>query len=217
MNCENCNNEHDGKYGSGRFCGSDCARGFSTKAKRQEINEKVSSKLKRNLQWNDCLFCGKRITAGKRRKKFCNNSCSVRHRVKYNKNYLKRLSESAKKAIKRREDLGLPCGWMIHKNKPSYAETFFMTVFKNKSIKYEYNKKCGRYLIDFVIGKSFALEIDGSQHEWSERKASDLRKDEYLKSKGYNIHRIKWKEINSIKGKEYIKEEINKLFSITCV
>lgn len=46
MNCENCSNEHDGTYGSGRFCNSICARGFSTKNKRQEINKKVSNKLK---------------------------------------------------------------------------------------------------------------------------------------------------------------------------
>lgn len=43
--CENCNHEHDGSYGSGRFCNSKCARGFSTKKKRKEINNKVSDKL----------------------------------------------------------------------------------------------------------------------------------------------------------------------------
>lgn len=43
--CENCKNEHDGLYGSGRFCSETCARGFSTKAKRNEINKKVSEKL----------------------------------------------------------------------------------------------------------------------------------------------------------------------------
>ena len=45
--CENCGKEHDGFYGSGRFCTSKCARGFSTKAKRSEINEKVSETLKK--------------------------------------------------------------------------------------------------------------------------------------------------------------------------
>jgi len=44
--CENCNQEHDGNYGSGRFCCKKCARSFSTKAKRKEINQKVSKKLK---------------------------------------------------------------------------------------------------------------------------------------------------------------------------
>jgi len=51
--CENCKNEHDGSYGSGRFCSSKCARSFSTKTKRNEINEKVSKKLiGRNVKRN---------------------------------------------------------------------------------------------------------------------------------------------------------------------
>jgi ribosomal protein S16 len=45
MNCENCNNEHNGSYGSGRFCSIKCSKSFSTKNKRKEINLKVSSKL----------------------------------------------------------------------------------------------------------------------------------------------------------------------------
>lgn len=46
MKCECCNNDHDASYGSGRFCSAKCARGFSTKAKRQEINHTVSKRLK---------------------------------------------------------------------------------------------------------------------------------------------------------------------------
>lgn len=45
MKCENCGIDHDGEYGSGRFCSAKCARGFSTKSKRKEINEKVSRSL----------------------------------------------------------------------------------------------------------------------------------------------------------------------------
>lgn len=44
--CEYCNLSHRGSYGSGRFCSKKCARGFSTKEKRKEINFKVSRKLK---------------------------------------------------------------------------------------------------------------------------------------------------------------------------
>jgi DNA-directed RNA polymerase subunit L len=43
--CENCATEHDGSYGSGRFCSAKCARCFSTKAQRLEINLKVSKTL----------------------------------------------------------------------------------------------------------------------------------------------------------------------------
>jgi len=45
LKCENCNIDHDGTYGSGRFCSLKCARGFSTRNKRQEINDKVSKSL----------------------------------------------------------------------------------------------------------------------------------------------------------------------------
>jgi hypothetical protein len=46
MGCENCKKSHDGSYGSGRFCNSKCARGFSTKGRRKEISNKVSKTLK---------------------------------------------------------------------------------------------------------------------------------------------------------------------------
>jgi hypothetical protein len=43
--CENCGKECFKKYGSCRFCSSKCARGFSTKEKRNNINKIVSFKL----------------------------------------------------------------------------------------------------------------------------------------------------------------------------
>mgnify|MGYP001190321898 CR=1 FL=1 len=51
--CENCGLNHSGLYGSGRFCSFKCARCFSTKEKRIEINQKISNKLKgRKLNHN---------------------------------------------------------------------------------------------------------------------------------------------------------------------
>jgi hypothetical protein len=46
ITCEYCLKEHEGKYGSGRFCRKECSRAFSTKAKRKEINERVAKKLR---------------------------------------------------------------------------------------------------------------------------------------------------------------------------
>jgi hypothetical protein len=46
MKCKKCNNDHNGVYGSGKFCSEKCARSFSSFLKRKEINEKVSKKLK---------------------------------------------------------------------------------------------------------------------------------------------------------------------------
>ena len=54
MDCENCERQHDGSYGSGRFCSSKCARGFATKGKRADINQRVSRKLQKEKHCNFC-------------------------------------------------------------------------------------------------------------------------------------------------------------------
>lgn len=48
---------HEGSYGSGRFCSTICARGFSTKFKRREINEKVSKTLTGSGHGNIKMTC----------------------------------------------------------------------------------------------------------------------------------------------------------------
>lgn len=44
--CENCSTLTVEKYGSGRFCSAKCARSFSTKSKRLQINQKVSATMR---------------------------------------------------------------------------------------------------------------------------------------------------------------------------
>jgi hypothetical protein len=90
--CENCCNDHKGEYGSGRFCSMKCSRGFSTKERRKEINEKVSIKLKKIIEEKNCLICGRQIIS---RKKTCSEKCKkeliskVQIGVKKNGNYSK--------------------------------------------------------------------------------------------------------------------------------
>ena len=48
LKCELCYNEHDGSYASGRFCSSRCSHSFSTRDKRQDINERISKSHKKN-------------------------------------------------------------------------------------------------------------------------------------------------------------------------
>lgn len=81
--CENCNNKHDGKYGSGRFCSQKCSKSFATKSKRREINKKVSKKLKKTPQMISatCEYCQQPFTYDFRIKKinrkFCSNKCHL--------------------------------------------------------------------------------------------------------------------------------------------
>ena len=73
--CENCNKEHNGSYGKGRFCSKTCAKSFSTKEKRLDINIKISQKLKgckspKRKEPKKCLNCGNDC-----HKKFCSVEC----------------------------------------------------------------------------------------------------------------------------------------------
>ena len=55
MICENCGKEHDGSYGSGRFCCKECAKSFSTKGEN-----------KKELKKAICIDCGAEIYVNKR-------------------------------------------------------------------------------------------------------------------------------------------------------
>ena len=59
MLCENCGKEHNGTYGSGRFCCQKCARGFSSKyvteAGRKKQKEVLNNKINREKAHNSMM------------------------------------------------------------------------------------------------------------------------------------------------------------------
>lgn len=203
MICENCNKEHDGSYGSGRFCSSKCARAFSTKIKRKEINEKVSLKLKKNPDYF-CKDCGKKLI-----KKTITGYCSNCYLTKYNKVFSTEVRTKISNANKGRSR------WNIHRNQISYAERFWKKVLENNKIDFKREVAVKQadeqhcYFLDFVIG-NIDLEIDGKQHKDADRIISDIKRDEYLTSLGFKVYRIEWNEINSSTGKLLMKEKIRK-------
>ena len=203
MICENCNKEHDGSYGSGRFCSSKCARAFSTKIKRKEINEEVSLKLKKNLDYF-CKDCGKKLI-----KKTITDYCSNCYLTKYNKVFSIEVRTKISNANKGRSR------WNIHRNQISYAERFWKKVLENNKIDFKREVAIKQvdeqhcYFLDFVIG-NIDLEIDGKQHKDADRIISDTKRDAYLTSLGFRVYRIEWNEINSTTGKLLMKEKIRK-------
>lgn len=83
MICENCKEETEKKYGSGRFCSQKCSRSFSTKAKREEINLKVCKTFKekgftKNKVDKICEYCRSTFSVKykKRNQKTCSIGCS---------------------------------------------------------------------------------------------------------------------------------------------
>lgn len=201
--CEKCNKEHDGRFGSGRFCSIQCSNSRNLSRKTYE---EISRKLKylKPMRYVDknCVICGEKfkVKYGRRTKKTCSRICS---------NISMRVNVSKK--MKEMHLAGLIKRWNINRSSLSYAEKFFKRVLDNNDIKYKIDFLAGKYFIDFAIrDKKIALEIDGKQHEQQERKESDARKDKFLKNNDWLVYRIKWKSINNLKGREYIKNEIDK-------
>lgn len=72
MKCENCGNEHDGSYGSGRFCSDYCRRSYSGKKsfEKRDKNWKspfLNPEFRKNKQapygrWK-CRYCGEIISS----------------------------------------------------------------------------------------------------------------------------------------------------------
>ena len=202
MICEKCGKEHDGTYGSGRFCSQSCSRSFSSMQNREETNRKVSLKLTRR-EIKFCKECGIELE-GRNSTGYC-----IHH---YKKHYYAEHPEVCEKFSKLQRDLvarGIHKGWNS-RNIKSYPEKFFERVLNNNHIHFEREKKVGKYFLDFVIGK-IDLEIDGKQHKYPERVKSDLQRDEFLRSEGYFVYRIAWNEINSEVGKSIMKGKIDLL------
>ena len=55
MKCENCGNEHDGSYGSGRFCSKSCKCAFNAKKVK---NRSVARPRKHHIGNWKCCHCG---------------------------------------------------------------------------------------------------------------------------------------------------------------
>ena len=227
--CENCNKEHNGTYGSGRFCCSKCARSYSTKNKRQEINQKVSKALKGNEPWNK----GKIGSCSEETKLKLSNSNKGKKLSKEHKDKIGLAQKGRKHSketklknsltMKQRVKNGIHKGWQSRKIK-SYPEIFFIEVLSNNNLldkcinEFKISKNdlglndSTNYFLDFFFPeKMIDLEIDGKQH-WEDpnRILSDKLRDEVLTKNGYKVYRIKWKSINNEENRKYMQNEINK-------
>jgi hypothetical protein len=96
MICEACQGSNDGKYGSGRFCSSKCARGFSTASKRSEISARVSVKLKGVPTgiacWVRCPKCDKALRGESALSEHTKHPCEKSKCQKCGKEFSKPLS-----------------------------------------------------------------------------------------------------------------------------
>ena len=105
-NCENCQIIHDCTYASGRFCSCKCARGFSTKNKRSEINKNVSKSLLNTGNGDIELIC-KQCNIGfivdwrRRYQLYCSVSCSSKNKsIVINDGWKLKIKNSTLKSYK---------------------------------------------------------------------------------------------------------------------
>ena len=87
MKCKCCKEKQAvkySKYSTGDFCSRECARRYSTLAKREEINKKVSETLTGTGNGNvikTCKHCSStfEVEWKRRAQEFCSQACSKSH------------------------------------------------------------------------------------------------------------------------------------------
>jgi very-short-patch-repair endonuclease len=227
--CEYCNEPINYDKRNNKFCSSSCAASHNNKNRIVTDLHKLKTSLslkgvekggnKKLKEYKRvCLNCNEEFIVSRRkngslsRQKYCCEKCS-------NEGMRLNLSIIQKEKVKN----GTHKGWQFRKIL-SYPEKFFIKVLKNNNIKYQHNLPINKrnlglndssnYFLDFYFeDKKIDLEIDGKQHTYEERKDSDETRDKNLNKNGIKVYRIKWKEISSKQGKEYIKSEIDKFIT----
>lgn len=196
----------EGTKGFIRKCGGwDCVKcglNFATRAllalhkKEAHKGEPVQNHYKECF----CKFCGRRSTS-RSGNTLHEKSCKLNpQRVdgsskgyKMTEEQRKRCSDVRKRTIAKNGGI-----WWSSRSKckRSYAEEWILKILHNEvqdqNFVEEYH--LNKWFMDFAWPKKqIYIEIDGSQHEWPERKLKDQQKDEYYRSIGWKVLRLPWR------------------------
>lgn len=219
--CEQCGKEHDGSFGSGRFCCRSCSNKWvalhqsdEAKAKKSRYLTPHPENLKR--EWDKESRENHSIIMTR-----VMESLDTREKIS-TKMKGRQLSTETRKKISENLKLshleGRNRGWVTRRGVESYAETFWREVLENSGIPFEQEKKVlhseigldtrSYYFLDFYLPeKHVDLEIDGHQHYEESRKVHDAIRDSRLTTAGYHVYRIKY--VNP-KNSLVVQEDINR-------
>jgi very-short-patch-repair endonuclease len=205
-----------------KFCSRSCSAAYTQigKVHSDETKHRISESLigsahirKSVPKMRKCVICDTEYVVHRKPNGLLskNKCCSTECRITFNSN-------TSKHNMAKFIATGNHKGW-VSRNITSYPEKFFIDVLNNNNIEFTHNYSISQrelgidtqysYFLDFYIAdKKIDLEIDGNQHRF--RQESDMIRDGVLENNGYIVYRIKWKNINTETGKQYIQNEINK-------
>ena len=210
MKCLSCGNDHDGSFGSGKYCSRACS---NRRSHSKEVYDKIAQKLTKASIDLICKECNNSFVANRKGRKFCSNRCARKFTVKSKSEELKIHFRQV--AINRYANGDLSIGWKCRsKLEPSYPEKYFIELFGKENISFEREVKCSRYFIDFVLPGKLAVEIDGRSHDDLDVKLKDERKDKILRAHGYEVFRVKWFNPVTDECRDKLYAQINALLVI---
>lgn len=195
--CESCNKEHNGTYASGRFCSSSCAKSFSTKSKRKEINEAVRKKLSKPHKQIEktCPICGTMFLTVENGKKTCSRKCGhissningtgIKHKAIKDTSRMGGLRQGGGKSKQ------IPyTNWLGFKMALNKEEIEVAKILDEKKLNWNRNKqgfpyltregKQRKYYPDFVIDDSKYVEYKGWVTEEMEWKMKQAQKTNFI-------------------------------------
>lgn len=188
--------------------------------KRDEYKKIISKKrtYKKIKIYRRCKHCKKyfykihkncEIIKKKKLPIYCGRKCANKAISIQRKHKQLQINEKISNGLKLAFEEGRNLGWLSRHNK-SYPEKYVEECFRNNGItNYVYNKKIGRFFGDFVFeSKKIVIEIDGGQHDLPEAIDYDKKRDEYIRSQGYEVYRFKWRTL------KHNKKQVTKLISL---
>lgn len=200
--CTQCNCTLPYSKKSNKFCSHSCSAIHSNKkrkARSQASRNKISTALKGKIKmcpvsW--CKVCKTQIR--KRNIKTCSVECKNKLHSNHMKNYITThpMHKFNRSPLKRSWMETSFEEWLIsHGMKHSLHGYLYEIRFRNKLTKKNWRA-------DYVFPKKrLIIELDGTHH--NERKELDIIRDEYLKSRGWNVLRVTHAEY-----KKKIKEQM---------
>jgi len=183
------------------------------KGERKQVKRR-SSRINAVPFVNSCEICSEKFTTFRKKTKTCSTVCLRKLQVKNNEANLEIRIEAGKKTIERIMREGKWKGWS-GKGEPSYPEKFIAGLLDKASVEYVREHPVSRFSLDFAfMARKVALEVDGKQHEYPDRKAHDVARDDLLGTMGWKVFRLKWKPVNKQEGLDKVLEQFSDFMKV---